>query len=778
MASNTSTVQAQAPTFSEAVHKRFDALDAKQKRSIRCKITRKLNSIYKEKNITSAEEKKDIRESLESNLMLEFMPAQQASAEPVVEKPEPVVETVVEEKSEPIVEPVINAQSSPYSCAISRWQQSEAERAKDAVIFNDFDDKSEDSYDEFETMQEYQAHQAQVAQIIETDKDLVDHKTFKLFDCLNESNFMLNSSGKSPMFGFSKIIRSMLGNNAVAKSTQRQIMIKKNVYTSDLLDKTFNWKQDLQRKASDKQIRFLANQDNKEKYLAWIQEFEPAVVKQEEKIEKQLSDKELKMELINEIVKIMRTLPNTLIYECNEWDINELLITDTFESLEQVAYAIKSTYAYIINNSKAMYMKKKKMMIDWSDKDKSEVIDYEQGGKSLDAGDKDEVITVKVDDVFIDLKLCDILKACRKSIIYKSADVIPYSAKNEVKIDRIFNLFPAWQHKYDPDFVVDMEIVDLWLYHIRSIICDDNEETGEYLINWFAHILQHPELKTQVCPILKSNQGAGKNFIMTLFNKYVVNPNMATMVNDIDKLTQRFNSVSQGKLIITCDEAMDSFNKKASQVMKNKISQDRQLIEHKGEDLIDVNDIANYIILTNNNFQSLLEKGDRRYLALLVNNKYAYGMDGAKAYWDNMYAKLMNVNAGNHLFHYLLNIDLSEFDIRKVPMTEYKKELKSNQTNNVIKFMLHLYNIGYTHDSDLISNACLYDMYVEWSSKNNETVSSLSMFNNKINEGGFNLIQKKIADDDGKRRSKYFRDISYNMLKNNLNEYIMDDDDE
>jgi hypothetical protein len=72
------------------------------------------------------------------------------------------------------------------------------------------------------------------------------------------------------------------------------------------------------------------------------------------------------------------------------------------------------------------------------------------------------------------------------------------------------------------------------------------------------------------------------------------------------------------------------------------------------------------MISTNNDFSSIVEANDRRYLCLEVSDKVCAGMPGANQYWDRINDRLLTVEAGKHIFHWLLRRDLSDFKIQNI----------------------------------------------------------------------------------------------------------------
>lgn len=492
--------------------------------------------------------------------------------------------------------------------------------------------------------------------------------------------------------------------------------------------------------------------------------------------------------LYADLMERMRKLPKNLIREHNDWDVNALLLVQTFPSLDELAVAIKSCYALVLNNGDSRWFKKVVKSHQFPHSDELVwMITYAQSHYALkETFERSRRYIIQHDGHTYKLDLRSILHACWEAMAYTHADVIPHSPKVDPDVRQTFNLFPVYQHRYDPEFVIDQTLVDLWLNHIREILCAGDDECSEYLLSWFAHMLQRPAQKTKSCPIIKSAPGAGKNFVFTVFSRYVLSVDMATIVNDLDRITGKFNSMLMGKLLIVCDEALDSCNRKGNQIMKNRISEDQQLIEEKYQASVMVNDCSNYAILTNNNFQSIVERGDRRYLCLEALNTRCPKQPGAQEYWDMMHEKLMNPTAGLHIFHWLLRRDIRSLRISNLPETDYKRKLKVAQANLVVRYLLHLREIRINRDMDKADE----DQIAQW--KQDDMPGKLAFYqafkdfateyephgdkfgqskvSEMLREAGFPEVRKKVNGS-----SKRWIDISLENLNDKLAEYITPD---
>jgi len=261
---------------------------------------------------------------------------------------------------------------------------------------------------------------------------------------------------------------------------------------------------------------------------------------------------------------------------------------------------------------------------------------------------------------------------------------IPY-LKDKPDCGNNFNVFPGFMHKYDPNFKVDMSLIEDWLNIINHIWCCDDKELCKYLMSWFAHKIQKPATKIGVAIVCKSiMEGAGKNTLFEMIAKCVIGNRMCFQVGDNDQLFEKFNSRFEKTLLVMCDEigSMGSAYKKADK-LKCIITRTEQFIENKGQEGYMMPDYNDYLLFSNNDWIVKCGSSDRRYLCLELSNDYV----GRHDYWRNIYSK-MTPAVGKHLFHYLANYDISDFELHKIPMTEWKRTLKRKSFDDTMNMLI------------------------------------------------------------------------------------------
>lgn len=152
------------------------------------------------------------------------------------------------------------------------------------------------------------------------------------------------------------------------------------------------------------------------------------------------------------------------------------------------------------------------------------------------------------------VKMAAVIESMNTEIAYSQVDFIPYF--NVRLTDNVFNLFTGFAHKFDPEFIVDPAAYQLITDHICNIWCSKDQVIYEYIMNWLAHFIQRPNVKSGTAILLKSQfQGAGKNIITDFIGNYVVGSRYYNTINDIEQVVDRFNSKSENKLLTICDDS-------------------------------------------------------------------------------------------------------------------------------------------------------------------------------------------------------------------------------
>lgn len=240
----------------------------------------------------------------------------------------------------------------------------------------------------------------------------------------------------------------------------------------------------------------------------------------------------------------------------------------------------------------------------------------------------------------------------------------------------IFNVWKGYDISEEIAEKFDEEEARPILDHILSCWCNGDGEAFEYVLNYFAWILQFPHKKSGVVLCLRSKQGGGKGVIISKLGE-IIGDNHFCQNSNANYLFGDFNGQLEGKILVNLDEAFWGGDKKMEGQMKNKITEKNQTINKKNKEAYMISCYANYIISTNNDWFAGTTEDDRRYYCLELDNKYSGRMTKEKEEYFN---PIVKAPAGAFA-KILYNRDLKYFNPRifkKTPLLQEQVERNWN----------------------------------------------------------------------------------------------------
>ncbi len=123
--------------------------------------------------------------------------------------------------------------------------------------------------------------------------------------------------------------------------------------------------------------------------------------------------------------------------------------------------------------------------------------------------------------------------------------------------------------------------------------------------------------------------------------------------------------------------------------------------------------------------------------------------------------------------------ELSNFEVKTFPVSNYKKVRSAERTDNVVKWLLYKHEIMVNKDDNEIyvdDTNGWYNKYAQWCREidKESKVQSLTTFITIMNKKGFAVKESKIRDAfTSKRRTVRYRSISRLIIESNLDNYIV-----
>lgn len=202
---------------------------------------------------------------------------------------------------------------------------------------------------------------------------------------------------------------------------------------------------------------------------------------------------------------------------------------------------------------------------------------------------------------------------------------------------------------------------DLYLQHMKEIICDGAEGVYEWLMDWMADCVQDSRTIKGTCVVLRGVEGCGKGAWADQFGQLF--GRHYTHLIDAERLTTKFNNLTSDSVIVFADEVLWPGDRKAANILKGMVSERRVTRESKGVDSVEVDNISHLIIASNEDWIVPAGPQSRRWLVLNVSPKVAC----SKPYFDKLFKEMENGGQAA-LLHMLMDRKVTS-NLRLAPHT-------------------------------------------------------------------------------------------------------------
>ena len=270
----------------------------------------------------------------------------------------------------------------------------------------------------------------------------------------------------------------------------------------------------------------------------------------------------------------------------------------------------------------------------------------------------------------------------------------------------VFSLFQGFDYENFDN--IDINKISLFLNHVKEIIASNDESIYKYIISWIAYLIQNPGKKTKTCLILIGEHGAGKtiftDIITKLFGEYADDN-----LSDVDLITGQFNTGLENKILIVLNEfnVQDKTTNKRSirNKMKTYITDNTITINRKNVNPYKVENVSNFIIVTNDKNPICIEEGDRRYVVLDVSDEVKNNVD----YFNKLFASITD-DFYKHLFNNFRLYDIKDFNPRVIPNTERKRHI-INSNRDSFEYYMDENRDKFHPNGRFTSKAAAYESY-------------------------------------------------------------------
>lgn len=251
-----------------------------------------------------------------------------------------------------------------------------------------------------------------------------------------------------------------------------------------------------------------------------------------------------------------------------------------------------------------------------------------------------------------------------KSVFFRPDPTI--FAEDNLLLPDTCNALNMWRgYQYKP-IAGDCGLI---LHHIWDVWCSRRPELYDYVIKWFAHLVQRPFELPEVALVLPSIEGTGKDTIMRIFTlllgQHAVSPTSQTQISG------RFNEHLAKAVLIFANEATWGGNRAEEGVVRSMITDPTKVVEGKNMPIITVPNYSRLVYSSNSDWVTSMTITDRRHVFFPVSPHKA----GDFEYFRQLRQHIDGGGKEAFIYHLMYEIDINQWNPRVLPIHQSEKRL-------------------------------------------------------------------------------------------------------
>ena len=241
----------------------------------------------------------------------------------------------------------------------------------------------------------------------------------------------------------------------------------------------------------------------------------------------------------------------------------------------------------------------------------------------------------------------------------------------------------------------DEAAVTPFVDHIKNVWADGDERQGEYILDWFAQLMQHPNRKPGVCLMIKGRPGVGKNIMLLLF-RTLMGERYFLSTADKKDLFGDFTPLIEGRMLINPNEAFFGGDLALKGKFKEFVTEPHIVMNKKGISQYVISNHSFVIAFSNETNMWHVDNDDRR-----VNIMEARDVRHPQAYY-----KAIAETDLQELANYFYNRVITTKEWRDFPVSEFRIDQIERSMSTVQSFW----------------HECLKDTIQPWNEPGNRAV--------------------------------------------------------
>lgn len=253
-------------------------------------------------------------------------------------------------------------------------------------------------------------------------------------------------------------------------------------------------------------------------------------------------------------------------------------------------------------------------------------------------------------------------------------------------------------------------------------VSNKNEVIKQYLIKWFARMVQQPLENAQTAIVVSGDHGVGKDMLGRFIGEFVVGSAYYQNYTNSDQFWEKHDTATEGKIFVKSEEAVGFLAHKNCGRFKARITSETETYNPKGVGSYTCDNLAHYYLTTNEASPIKLERGDRRFFVFYAGNYEK----GNHKYWSDLAKNLYTYQAGAEIGAYLETVDISDFIPSAIPDLEFRLEAMELEADPVERFVADW-------DGEELQGSKFFQEYIAYCTTNKYIyVTNLTAFGRKL----------------------------------------------
>ena len=325
-----------------------------------------------------------------------------------------------------------------------------------------------------------------------------------------------------------------------------------------------------------------------------------------------------------------------------------------------------------------------------------------------------------------------IFKEWMKDSCKRSYNAFVFDPSEKADTTKYINTFDGFACK---DWDDNNNNINIDSFHaLLSSLCNHEQVVIDYILDYLAHIIQKPAVKSGKIIVFRGIEGCGKDSFYLLMEK-ILGVKYCLNTENFEHIFGKYNIAIKNKIFLCLNETNVDDGRKYKDSLKAFATAERTKYADKNVKGIEQNNYSRLFLFANSSSPVNLEMTSRRYVII----KTDWSLYGDTEFWTNFYKNLNTKEYIKSVYTYLKKRPISEFKINNTPITEEYALMKENSIHPVVEYIKEL--------SQMKSYTAIWeydDILKRHTIKRNEFMELFEEYCDKNCEINDNLLKKKV----------------------------------